>query len=431
MLSPEEPETPPPHIPLLEGLRERQITSSASDLSYYVLEAGEPPKPLIILLHGFPELAYSWQKIMPALAAIGYYVVAFDQRGYGRTTGWDTSAYADVDLRTFQQTNLLRDVIVLVQRLGYNEVECVIGHDFGGAVASLCGLARPDMFRRVVLIGYPFQGAPKLPFNKGTDQVEEQEADPDIHQQLASLSRPRKHYQWHYASASANEELFSCKGPYAFLSGYFHLKSADAPNDPHPLKGATAEELSKLPDYYIMPLELGMSATVTRLMTDEELHKAGKCEWLTESELEVYDKEFSRNGFQGGLNWYRVATTPALMRDLDIFAGKKIEVPLLYIAGTKDWLPYQIPGSLERMNEASSIFEGEKWIEGAGHWVQQEQPERVVQELESFLRKGQPENAGLQQDTTKRERRHSRIGDSDGDSDRPSKPEKKPKLQLL
>ena len=341
---------------------------------------------------------------MLPLAAMGHYVVAFDQRGYGRTTGWDTSPYADVDLRTFQQTNLLRDVVVLVQRLGYDKVKCVIGHDFGGAIASLCGLARPDMFRRVVLMGYPFQGIPKLPFDDGADQEEEQKTVPDIHQQLASLPRPRKHYQWHYSSAHADEELFSCKGLDAFLSGYFHLKSADAPNNPHSLKGSTAEELSKLPDYYIMPLELGMSATVTRLMTAEELHKAGQCKWLTKLELEVYEKEFSRTGFQGGLNWYRVATNPSLMRDLDIFAGKKIEVPLLYVAGKKDWLPYQIPGSFERMDDACTTFEGAEWITGAGHWVQQEKPEKVVQEIAAFLAEDNKESERLPQKPQKRKR---------------------------
>ena len=90
-----------PPIVLQSGLRERQVTSSASDLSYYVIEAGERPKPLVVLPHGFLELAHFWRKIMPALADAGYYVVTFDQRGYGRTTGWDNSSFEDVDLRTF------------------------------------------------------------------------------------------------------------------------------------------------------------------------------------------------------------------------------------------------------------------------------------------------------------------------------------------
>ncbi len=206
-------ETP---LPLPERLHERQVASSASSLSYHLIEAGERSKPLIRLLHGFPELAYSWRKIMPGLAAAGNYVVAFDRRGYGKTTGWDTSSFEDVDLRTFSQTNLMRDVIVLVQRLRYSEVKCVIGHDFGGAIASLCGLARPDIFRRVVLMGYPFLGAPELPFNKGPDQ-EEKGTSQGIHQQLASLPKPRKHYEWYCSSAAANKEMSAPKGLKEFL----------------------------------------------------------------------------------------------------------------------------------------------------------------------------------------------------------------------
>lgn len=378
-------ETPLPQIPLLAGLREGQVTSSASDLLYHLIEAGERPNPLILLLHGFPELAYSWRKIMPALAAAGNYVVAFDQRGYGRTTGWDTSSYEDVDLRTFSQTNLMRDVVVLVQRLGYHEVKCVIGHNFGGAIASLCGLAKPDMFRKVVLIGYPFLGAPELPFNKGPDQEEEKEPSQDIQQQLADLPEPRKHYKWYYSTAAANAEMSSPKGLKEFLRGYFHLKSADAPNDPHSLEDSTAEELSKLPDYYMMPLDMGMRETVSRDMSPAEIQRANQSEWLTDTELEVYTNEFGRTGFQGGLNWYRVATNPVLMRDVDIFAGKRMEVPLLFIAGMKDWLPYQVPGSIKLMRKACDKFWGEIWIAGAGHWVQQEQPERVVRAVLDFL----------------------------------------------
>ena len=60
------------------GLRESQITSSTSDLSYHIIEAGHKGSPFILLPHGFPELAYSWRKVMPSLAKAGYYVVAFD-----------------------------------------------------------------------------------------------------------------------------------------------------------------------------------------------------------------------------------------------------------------------------------------------------------------------------------------------------------------
>jgi len=85
-------------------------------------------------------------------------------------------------------------------------------HYFGGAIASLCGLARPDMFCRVVLMGYPFLGAPELPFNKSAGLDEEKGPSLDIHQQLANLSEPRKNYKWYYSTTAANAEMSSLKG---------------------------------------------------------------------------------------------------------------------------------------------------------------------------------------------------------------------------
>ena len=64
-------------IPLPEGLRSRQV-DNGNGLNMHVLEAGfeTPDRPCVMLLHGFPELAYSWRKVMPMLAQAGYYVVA-------------------------------------------------------------------------------------------------------------------------------------------------------------------------------------------------------------------------------------------------------------------------------------------------------------------------------------------------------------------
>src|ERR1700710_143232 len=91
------------------------------DLTYHILKAGNPKSPLIICLHGFPELAFSWRKIMPAIADQGYFVVAYDQRGYGHTTGWDTRGFSSVDLNTFTFTSLVRDAVILVNALGFKE----------------------------------------------------------------------------------------------------------------------------------------------------------------------------------------------------------------------------------------------------------------------------------------------------------------------
>src|ERR1700731_737801 len=150
-------------IPLPSGIRSRFV-DGINGLRMHVLEAGfeTEGRPGVLLLHGFPELAYSWRKLMPALAEAGYHVVAPDQRGYGRTTGWD--ADYDGDLASFRILNIVRDALGLVFALGHRSVAAVVGHDFGAPVAAYCALARPDVFRSVVMMSAPFGGPPALPF---------------------------------------------------------------------------------------------------------------------------------------------------------------------------------------------------------------------------------------------------------------------------
>src|ERR1700710_12080 len=146
-----------PDIPLPSAIRSRRV-DNINGLRIHVLEAGFETRgrPCVLLLHGFPELAYSWRKVMPELAAAGYHVIAPDQRGYGRTTGWD--ANYDGDLAPFRMLNLVRDALGLVSAFGYRHVDAVVGHDFGSSVAAWCALVRPDVFRSVVLMSAPFAG---------------------------------------------------------------------------------------------------------------------------------------------------------------------------------------------------------------------------------------------------------------------------------
>ena len=106
---------------LPDGVRSR-FMSGNNGLSMHVLEAGyeEPGRELLVLLHGFPELAYSWRKVMVPLAEAGYHVVAPDQRGYGLTTGWDGDYHSDI--APFRLFNLVRDVMGLVHGLGHESV---------------------------------------------------------------------------------------------------------------------------------------------------------------------------------------------------------------------------------------------------------------------------------------------------------------------
>lgn len=359
------------------GIRSRFV-SNVNGLSMHVLEAGFETggRPCVLLLHGFPELAYSWRKVMLPLAAAGYHVVAPDQRGYGRTTGWDGDYDGDVGF--FRLLNLVRDTLGLVSALGYRSIAAVVGHDFGSPVAAWCALIRPDVFRSVALMSAPFAGAPAPSSGATVDR---------IHDDLAALERPRKHYQWYYSTREADADMRGCpQGVHAFLRAYYHVKSADwKGNQPLPLKAWVATEMAKLPKYYAMDLAKGMAQTVAR-----EMPSAGEiaaCKWLPDDELRIYSAEYERIGFQGGLQWYRCRTERKHNAELDVFHGRSIDVPCCFIAGKSDWGPYQRPGDLEKMRGACTKLSGVHFVDGAGHWVQQEQPEQVSRLLLEFLQR--------------------------------------------
>jgi pimeloyl-ACP methyl ester carboxylesterase len=369
------------------GIRSRFV-NNINGLTVHMLEAGfgNNDRPCILLLHGFPELAYSWRKIMLPLAAVGYHVIAPDQRGYGRTTGWDGSY--DGDLASFSMLNMVRDALGLVSALGYRSVAAVIGHDAGSPVAGWCSLVRPDVFRSVAMMSAPFAGPPALPFNTANPDATKQAAapTPNIDQQLAALRRPRKYYQRYYTTREADNNMRNCpQGLHAFFRAYYYYKSADwKQNKPHPLAARTAEEMAKMPTYYVMDLDKGMAETVAAVMPSAA--EIAACKWLTDDDVDVYAKEYGRTGFQGGLNGYRRGADPRINAELQTFSGRTIDVPSCFISGKSDWGVYQTPGAVERMkNSACTHMLGFHLVDGAGHWVQQEQPEEVSRLLLQFL----------------------------------------------
>ena len=348
--------------PLPPGVSARLIPD-VNGLTMRVLEAGEGP--LVLLLHGFPELAWSWRKVIPALAAAGFRVVAPDQRGYGGTTGWD-GGYDD-PLGPVRLDNLATDALALLRALGADHC-FVVGHDFGSPVAGWAALTRPDVFRRVALMSAPFAGGPALA-----------PAASSVHADFAKLGR--KHYQHYYATPAAAAEMDAADTRDFFLA-YYHMKSADWPgndgaNRPHRLPDASAKSLAVMPEYYIMAAGKGMAETVAPHLPPAPPG------WLTEPELAVYAAEYSRRGLTGPLQWYRaMVSDPGPLR---LFEGKTIDVPAIYIAGAQDWGVYQSPGALERMEAICADFRGVRLIEGAGHWVQQEKPEETARLLTGFL----------------------------------------------
>ena len=373
------------------GIRSR-VVANVNGLSVHMLEAGfdRPGRQLVLLLHGFPELAYSWRKVMLPLAAAGYQVIAPDLRGYGRTTGWDDSYDADPD--PFRILNMVRDAISLVYALGRRTVAMVVGHDAGAPIASWAALIRPDIFRTVTILSSPFEGSPALPFDTANGAAAPRRAitDDELDAELAKLNPPRKYYQNYQRTRGANDNMLHApQGLHAFFRAYYHYKSADwKGNKPHPLKARTAEEMAQIPTYYVMEKDKGMAETVAPFMPSAA--EIGACKWLTEPEVEVYATEYGRTGFTGALQGYRVrrGSDPKSVAEMLTFSGRTIDVPSMYIAGKSDWGVYQTPGAVEKMRTtACTHMAGFHLLDGAGHWVQQEQPEQVSTLLVDFLRK--------------------------------------------
>jgi pimeloyl-ACP methyl ester carboxylesterase len=322
---------------------------------------------------------------MLPLAQAGYHVIAPDLRGYGRSGGTDVKF--DDDLSPYSTLNRVRDMLALVAALGHRTVAAVIGHDFGSPAAAWCAVARPDVFRSLVMMSAPSGGGPAMQIGAANQPPRPPApAAPSLDDELAKLPEPRKHYQTYYTTREANENMWHPpQGVHNFLRAYYHMKSADwAPNTPFPLANNSASEMAKLPRYYVMDLGKGMAESVASEMPTSA--QVAACRWLTEEELRVYSGEYGRTGFQGGLQSYRIGRVPRLAAETQLFAGRTIDVPALFLSGKQDWGVYQRAGSLDAMQRGCTKFEGIELLDGAGHWVQQEQAAAVAARLVTFVR---------------------------------------------
>lgn len=369
---------------LARGVRSRQIDAN-NGVTLHILEAGFEPRQrrCVVLLHGFPELAYSWRKQLVSLATAGFHAIAPDLRGYGRSAPAPVAFHDDPT--PYSMLNRVGDVLGLVRALGYEKVAAVIGHDWGGPTAQWCARLRPDVFQSVVSLSTPFLGSASLPLNTATAPLKTGPAV-DIDKDLAALPRPRKHYATYSESEAANEDMWHApQGVHDLLRAMYHFKSADwKGNKPHPLESWSAAALAQMPEYYIMDLHKGIAETMAAAMPSGA--EIAACRWMTEEDLEVYSAEFMRTGFQGGLNYYREGTGS----DLSTFAGRTIDVPACYIGGDREWAVYQSPGAFEGMNKVCTRLQGVHLVRKAGHSLAEEQSEEVNQLLIAFIRQAVP-----------------------------------------
>jgi pimeloyl-ACP methyl ester carboxylesterase len=255
------------------GVRPRLMTN-VNGLTVNMLEAGTQGQPLVLLIHGFPNLGYSWRKVMPALAGAGHYVVAPDCRGFGRTVGWDNSW--DADPTPFLMMNMVRDQIALVYALGYRKTAMVVGHDQGQLIAVYAAIIRPDMFPRLTTVSAAGGAPPTFPF--AGEEQRSAYTNAELDAEYAKLDPPRRGYQDYWASKRADEDMKHVPQSMSdFFRAFYYMKGGEFPGNqnltplrPMPNAKEAAEENARMPEYYVMRRDRGMPATMAAYMPSAE-----------------------------------------------------------------------------------------------------------------------------------------------------------------
>ncbi len=146
-------------------------------------------------------------------------------------------------------------------------------------------------------------------------------------------------------------------------------------------------ELCKLPEYYVMQLDKTMPQTVLCNVPASTVLQREMSSWLTEDDLQIYVNEFQRSSFRGGLQHYKCMTSDYDQNQLKVFSGVSIKCPAMYTAGAKDWGTQLEPGSSRKRTtkDVCEDFRGLEFIDDAGHWLLEEQPEKTVKAVLRFL----------------------------------------------
>ncbi|MGH7265417.1 MAG: alpha/beta fold hydrolase [Candidatus Rokuibacteriota bacterium] len=324
----------------MSGVTHRFV--EANGLRIHVAEQGAGP--VVLLCHGFPESWYSWRHQLPALAEAGFHAVAPDMRGYGRT---DRPGAID----QYTLLHLVGDMVGLLDALGA-ESAVIAGHDWGAQVAWHAALLRPDRFRAVVGLSVPFRARgsvrPTTAMPRTDDAV---------------------FYQLYFQEPGVVEAELE-RDVRRTIRGLLYSASGDVPRGDATIAA---------------PGDVGMVPRWGGLL-DRLVEPPALPSWLTEADVAFYVEEFTRTGFRGGLNWYR-----NIDRNWELlapFAGARVTVPALYVAGDRD-LVVAFRG-MDRLipNLAKFVprLRPTLMLPGCGHWTQQERPGDVNAAMIDFLR---------------------------------------------
>jgi len=306
-------------------------TIDTNGIKMHIAEAGQGP--LVLLLHGFPELWYSWRHQLPALAAAGYHAVAPDIRGYGGTD-------APAEVESYTMRNHTADAVGVLDALG-EETAVVIGHDWGAPMAWHCALLHPERFTAVVALSVPHM--PRGPA-----------APIQLMKQVFANNFFYILYFQEPGLAEAELETDVRRSMRLLL----YSASGDAP------------QVAALPQ---KPKEAKL---LDGIQKPERLPP-----WLTEADLDYFTSEFKRTGFRGGLNRYRNMDRD--WDDLPQLADAKVQQPALFITGDRDLV--LAFSSIDAMKASVPNLRRMVTLAGCGHWTQQERPAEVNAALIEFL----------------------------------------------
>jgi pimeloyl-ACP methyl ester carboxylesterase len=320
---------------MLPDVTHRSIETNGIRL--HVAEQGEGP--LIMLCHGFPECWYSWRHQLGTLAQAGFHVVALDLRGYGRSDRpEETEKYTLLDD--------VGDLVGLLDALGAQQA-VIAGHDVGATIAWQAALLRPDRFRAVIALSPPFR-----PRGFGGS------VPPTT---LMPRNANAVFYQLFLQSAEAEAALG--RDLRRTFRSQFYALSGDRPPS---VDGAAFAG--------------GMIPRNGPPFTDP----VALPPWITESDIDVYVAEFTRSGFRGPLAWYR--NVDRSWELLAPFAGARVTVPALYMAGDRDFVASAFSQFIAKQSASVPELRPAIMLPGCGHWTQQERAPQVSAAMIDFVR---------------------------------------------
>ncbi len=325
----------------------------------HIVEAGEGP--LVILVHGFPELWYSWRFQLPMLAAAGYRAVAIDQRGYGQS-----SKYALTD--AYRILRMVDDIAGLVAALGEKRA-ILIGHDWGAPVVWTAAWLHPKLFVGVLGMSVPFsgRGTIALPGNPFGERPPD-----DMHRAIAG--RGLDFYQVYFSALSGiiGEIEADLRGWVRDLTWTVSGEALAAAG--LVMEGADVLALTRASALCLKPGER---------MRDRFMTPAAMPKWFTDQDLDVYADALERGGFSGPLSYYHNLQNN--WHDLGFMQGRPLEVPAMFLGGEYDVATWWGREAIDRAFEVIPNWMGSRILKGAGHWLQQEMPEETNAVIREFL----------------------------------------------